>query len=388
MNELFGKNEHCYGCRACELICPKQAISMKPNEKGFLEPFVSKKCIDCGLCQTVCPNLNGYKDEPQKGLQSYVFKATERLREQSQSGGAFGALAEQFIINGGIVFGAVLDNHLCCRYIAAYTLDDVQKIKKSKYVQADTGTIYQEVAKALDEKNQVLFSGTPCHISGLVLFLKTCKVSTVNLYTVDIICHGVPSPYVFKDYISFFSKKHGNKPVESFSFRDKRFGWYGHVVISISNKQIVNDDYNSIFYSHYAHRDSCFFCKFANLRRIGDITVGDAWGIEKNLPEFFDDKGVSLVLVNSEKGKKLWTILNPFGEFQKVDINDYKQHNLYRPTEQPENLRAFWMDYKSKGFFYAINKYCFTDGEYKEYEIIARNQLLKRLARKVKNVFT
>lgn len=275
MEEVFGKGTSCCGCSACAAICGSGAISMYRNAKGFLEPFIlDVECVDCGQCRAICPVLNRHI-QSNPDFKTFLYKADREHREHSQSGAAFGVIAEQFILSGGIVYGAVLDD-LYCKYTSAHTLEELMAIKKSKYVQADVGDVFSEIGEALQSGKRILFGGTPCHVDGLRSYIKNKCINDSHLYLIDIVCHGTPSPMLFENYLEYFSKTHRDCRIKDFNFRDKRFGWYGHVTISTGKRQIVSDAYNKLFYSHYAHRDSCFACKYANLDRPGDLTVGDA----------------------------------------------------------------------------------------------------------------
>ena len=375
----------CCGCAACAQVCPKSAIELRENEKGFLYPVVNEEhCVQCGLCDSVCPIHTAGTDHKEEQTILAVKHKSKEKRAQSQSGGAFAGMAETVLAEGGIVYGVALNDELEPVYTRVADSRKLPLLKGSKYVQAKVGNAFREVADDLNRGRKVLFSGTPCHVDGLLGFLKSSHVSTEGLFTVDLVCHGVPSPKIYRDYKELLSERHGNKPIRGFNFRDKSFGWYGHVVVVVGKKKYRIDDYVKIFYSNLALRDNCFECAYANMSRCGDVTIGDCWGIEKFAPEFADNEGVSLLLLNTEKGKELWH--NTAGYFDSMRVDDESkilQRNLYAPTEKPKELEKFWEDYYRYGAEYCFYRYCKIDPE-SETEVIAPNQYAKRAIRKAK----
>lgn len=387
---ISGQAEQCCGCTACEKICGHKAISMKENSKGFLEPVIDlDKCVNCGLCHKVCPLYHEVAVSEAGFRQNYYAakRNDDEQRRQSQSGGAFAALAEEILNRNGSVYGVVLNEKLDAVYDRIVSRKKLKKLKGSKYVQASVGSTYLQAKSDLENGKWVLFSGTPCHIHGLKCFLERQRADTEKLVTVDLICHGVPSPKIYREYKQFFSEMHGKRQVTGFNFRDKRFGWHGHVVtVTVGRKQFVNNDFVRFFYSHFALRDSCYVCHYTSLNRQGDITIGDCWGIEKFASEFDDAKGCSLVLINTSKGQELWNSIGKEFEVIKPEREEILQPNLQHPTEAPEQMGLFWEDYKKFGCEYVLRRYCECDPS-QEYEIIEQNQYIRRFIRKAKKVY-
>lgn len=374
----YNKSE-CCGCTACYNICPKSAITMEEDSEGFMVPVIDQaQCIDCGHCRKVC----GFKQGITNKLDNQAVYAVKRKnsfrRMESQSGGAFSAVAESFLKQNNIVYGVSMDESLNAVYTRISSHDELKKLKGSKYVQAIVGEIYADVEKDLKEKKTALFGGTPCHVDGLLYYLKAKKIDINSLYTYDLICHGVPSPKLFKDYIKLTEAEYQSKVV-SFNFRDKMFGWHGHktsMVLMQSNKKIISENYVNLFYSHLELRSSCHKCLYTNINRISDITIADYWGIEKIHPEFDDNKGCSLMILNTEKGKALFDIIKSEIDCIATSVEQCMQPNLQQPTVCPGNRDIFWKEYYEKGFEYVAKKYCQYDIS-KDYIYSYRKKLFK-----------
>lgn len=303
-NETNRSEEDCCGCTACAQACPKGAIFMRENEKGFLVPAVEKaRCVECGVCERVCrfarPGGGVLRSVPD----AYgVKKKTGRM--SSQSGGAFALFAERALKQGGVAYGAAADREKVS-YQRAGRIEDLKKLKGSKYVQASVGDAFLQVKKDLEEGRAVLFCGTPCHADGLLSFLSYKQVDTANLISCDLVCHGCPSPKVFCDYYSYLEGRFGT--LAFYDFRLKRKGgWRNHIegILAKDGSLFISGNYLRLFYSHLELRESCYRCPYARKDRISDLTVGDFWGIEKLDPAYDDLDGVSLVFANTEKGRK------------------------------------------------------------------------------------
>jgi coenzyme F420-reducing hydrogenase beta subunit len=282
---------------------------MKQDEEGFFYPAVDPaRCIDCGLCEGVCPILKKQAPKPVQ-LKAYAARATEdALREKSSSGGLFTLLAEEILSRGGCVAGAAFDQDLSVRHILGDNAADLEKLRGSKYVQSRMEDTYLCVKEQLQKGRLVLFTGVACQVAGLKSYLGK---EYENLYTVDILCHGVPSPMVWDKYLREQEAAHGQKPA-AVSFRDKRTGWR-RSSISMKFDQGAEycrpggaDRYMQLFLGDICLRPSCHSCRFKAFPRLSDLTIGDAWGIEKHMPDMDDDRGTSVVLVNSRKGQALW----------------------------------------------------------------------------------
>lgn len=328
----------CCGCSGCEQICPKNCISMKPDSEGFLYPEVDESiCIECGICIKHCPILT---DVSRCNIPKvYAAKYKDRGSTfKSTSGGLFIPIAKSVLSMGGVVFGCAYDENLVAKHIKVETEDELYQLQSSKYVQSDTRGIYKQVKTELQNGKEVLFSGTGCQAAGLRSFLGK---DYGNLLITDIVCHGVPSPKLFKNYIDYMGKKLGGT-LTSYNFRSKeKRGW--DLYYKAENGQKSKSDYGFFdpYYSAFlyckTYRESCYECKFANKNRVSDITLADYWGIQKFHPEFFDENGVSLVLVNTEKGKKYLEKIKDKLEIIESDYNkaSVMNANLVHPSKRP-----------------------------------------------------
>ena len=299
----------CSGCSACANICPKNCITMKRDEMGFAYPSVdTDMCVECGACERVCPITNPAKENSPLSVKG-AKNRDESVRSTSSSGGTFFELAKAVISRGGVVYGCALDSELVARHIAVETLDGLAALKGSKYVQSDVGNTYREVKAQLITGREVLYSGTPCQIAGLKNYLGK---EYDKLLLVDVLCHGVPSPGVFADYLKMLEERFGSKPV-SVNFRNKEKSWkrlYFEVKLENGKRYFTfcgYDRYMSMFLNNISLRPSCYDCRFTTVNRQGDITLGDFWGIGRKYPERDDDKGISLIIINSEKGEKAYS---------------------------------------------------------------------------------
>lgn len=349
----------CCGCTACASICPHDAISMQPDALGFLYPVVDEsKCTDCGLCEKVCAFHENY-DKSQNLPEPLAYAARHkdmREVETSRSGAAFIALSDWVLRLGGVVYGAGYADHFRVVHKRATSREERDEFKGSKYVQSDLNTVFRQVKKDLKDGLTVLFSGTPCQTSGLASYVG--KRLRENLYLVDIVCHGVPGPYLWRDYLAYLEKKQGSR-ICWVNFRDKQeYGWAAHR----ETFKFVNGGgkvtYTFVFYKHIMFRHSCGVCPFTNTKRPSDITLADFWGWEKSVPGFNDDdKGVSLILCNTEKGKQLFEAVKQDMDVVPVKLEDCLQPNLQHPSIIHPKRMAFERDYQRKGFLYVMRKY-------------------------------
>ena len=325
------KKQNCCGCGACVQICPKHCVELKTDEEGFLYPNVlTDSCVNCGLCRQVCPILENaaQKREPQ---QVYAARAiSDDIRSSSSSGGIFYLLAQSVLNRSGVVFGAAFDADFSVHHIKVETLAQLQHLRGSKYLQSRIEETYIQARDALEQGKTVLFSGVGCQIAGLKTFLRK---EYQNLYTVDVLCHGVPSPMVWQMYLRFRENQFESK-VDVASFRNKMKSWHHYETkLHFCNGQSYEvsherDMYSRLFLSEICLRPSCHSCHFREGKSGADITLGDAWGIEKWLPELDDDKGTSLVLVNSEKGRDLWEQICQQTEYRMVDAETALASNM------------------------------------------------------------
>lgn len=353
---IYIKNKSdCCGCTACASVCAHQAINMDIDDQGFLYPKIDEaKCIQCGLCKSVCPVLQ-YDRILDKTANPEVYALHNRdedVWQSSSSGGVFAVLSDYVLHRSGVVFGAAYDELFVVRHCCANTKETALQFRGSKYVQSDMRGVYVEVRKYLKNGRLVLFSGTPCQVEGLKKFLGK---SYDNLIVVDILCHGVPSPMVFADYVNFI-RCHSIYRLTKIYMKDKTFGWgYQNLRLYFGKhgsqfNTTLSRLWNKIYYSHLALRPSCFACRFTNLHRPGDLTIGDFWGIEKNHPDFFSEKGVSLLLVNTPKGSGIWEELKKQFEYIQSNTTECLQPVLQHSVVKPNNVESFWRDYHSMQF--------------------------------------
>lgn len=352
-------NTGCMGCAACQAICNLDAIKILPNKEGFLEPHIDmEKCVNCGKCQTVCPANNESVTNVIQNV--YAFKAEDNLRERSASGGAFVALAKSVLDDGGVVWGAVQKTNFSVEHQKCECFDNIHRIQGTKYVQSNLEKCYRELEKDLKTGKKVLFSGTPCQIEAIRRFVQVKKISSDNLYLVDIICHGVPSPKIYYDFIKWLGKKK-KAEVSKYFFRSKEISWRGNsCLVQLKNGKKLYKDFHAsafmnLYYSNYITRESCYSCKYANIERNSDITIADYWGIENLNSAFEDELGVSAILINSQKGGDLFE--NVMGSKISGSVETLKQPQLYQGCVQPEDRATFWQEYEIKGINYMLNKY-------------------------------
>jgi coenzyme F420-reducing hydrogenase beta subunit len=318
---------NCCGCHACYNRCPQKCISMQSDDEGFWYPVVDRKeCIDCGLCEKVCPTLS--KPIVENHPAAYACRnKDDKIRQQSSSGGVFTIVAASVIANHGVVFGAGFDEDFNVLHSSVDSLDGLSNLRGSKYVQSSIGDTYEQAKDFLKQGRQVLFSGTPCQIAGLKSYLGK---DYEGLICLDIICHGVPSPLVWKQYRS---KLESNNELTSINFRDKTFGWKKFSLrFTFKNedeyiKDLNSDEFMQGFLKNVYLRPSCYHCSFKTLARQSDITLADFWGIENILPSLDDDQGTSLILVNSDKGKEIFLAAADKMEYKKIDIDQAIVYN-------------------------------------------------------------
>lgn len=357
----------CVGCGACADACPKNCIKICSSQNDFaLHPIVGVNCIDCGHCKSVCPALNYSKKLGTDKCypKVYAFKNRLDIRLNSSSGGAFYSLAKEYLDNGGIVYGAAFadSSFNSVEHIAITEIADLQRLQGSKYIQSRTGQTYSEIKHLLsiNPNTKILFSGTPCQVAALKSFLKN---EYANLLTVDIVCHGVGSELLFSKYL-MENFTHYKK----IAFRDK------HVSPSCTNIYLY-DLYNNVkivphtspfeiaFHRSLVTRLSCLNCKYATIPRVADISLGDFWGLTKiesgKFKYFYDNKGVSLVMVNSRKGEMIFEKIKkiPDIEVVKIENKDFVKYNSFGARRTPKGDRkSFYANIMNCSFLDAVSK--------------------------------
>lgn len=359
----------CCGCTACASICPKDAITMEPDTLGFKYPKVDlSKCIDCGLCEKVCAFNDNY-DKSLNLKEPEIYAARHKdihEIETSRSGAAFIAISDYILENSGIVYGVGYKDHFRVAHKRATTKEERNEFKGSKYVQSDLAGIFKQVKEDLKQGNTVLFSGTPCQTAGLNSYIG--KKLRENLVLVDIVCHGVPSPYIWRDYLSYIEKKYKNEVVKV-NFRDKsRIGWSGHIESFVfeNGKKIVSRIYTDLFQQNIMLRPSCGNCHYTNFTRPSDLTIADYWGWEKISSNFnIDNKGCSLLFINTEKGRILFKFIKDNLNIILSNKKDCIQPNLTQPSSLNKKSSEFISNYKKYGFIKILKLYSILSLNYK-----------------------
>ncbi len=364
MIESVSKNK-CNGCAACAAICPQKCITMVSDKMGFRYPKVdAERCVKCGVCQTRCPV---YSKEAQEAVcegEAFAVIGNDlRIREKSSSGGVFYLMARYVLSQGGVVFGAAFDDtYHAAKHIVAESLDDLKKLQGAKYLQSEIGLSYALAKEYLEQGRLVLFTGTPCQISGLKAFLNK---GYDHLYLLDIVCHGVPSPAVWDDYLTHLEEQYGGK-VKHVSFRDKTFGWERYLLrIEMDNGAVysnnrANDLYMRGFLHNYFLRPSCFACAQKGVARGADVTLGDFWGIGEVCPQLQDGMGTSLVIVSSPKGAFLMEQIREDIRIQKVVLADAVKYNpsIVQSANDNPSREKFEKDFREKPIKVVLKRYC------------------------------
>lgn len=333
--------------------CPKNAITMKSDDLGFIFPQIDEAlCIDCALCKSVCSFQNDSVLSEPKAVFAGKTKITDI--KKSASGGIFACIASILIEEGAAVYGAALvksENGLTPKHIKAQSKEELKALLGSKYVQSDTQSAFVQVKADLNSGKTVLFSGTPCQTDGLKGYLGKAYE---KLYCIDVICHGVPAAQLFSDYQN--SLKHGSE-IKGYAFRSKEFS--GEMISRISfengKEKLIPCNASSYFYlfiNGYTYRESCYSCKYAQKGRSGDITLGDFWGIEKFHPEFNSKDGVSCILINTDKGRALFEKCKSSIDCIESDFEKVAENNaqLKHPSIKPEKRDALFVLYKENGY--------------------------------------
>ena len=392
MFSVFESKEKCCGCTACVSACPVNAISMEYDECGFSYPKINQRvCVDCGLCKKTCtfPNRNEFE----LFRESYVAKhKSNNIVDASRSGGFFTAISDIILSDGGVIYGALLDENLYVRHIRATNATERNSLRESKYVQSDLTGIFCKVKEDLLAGLIVLFTGTGCQCGGLISFLETKHIPKDNLLVCDIVCHSNASPQLFKKYLAYQEEKFGSHIVD-YHFRDKdKYPWGSHVekIVFESGKVFYTDEYTNFFYTDDI-RPSCFNCRYTSLRRCGDITIADCWGGDKMYPDIVNDKGASLVLVNTEKGKQYFDKIDSM-VIRQIPIDVVMQPRLKEPEQKPATYDTFWEDYKNLPFnqfmkHYGHNNYSWDKVLVSKIKRMVRLPIraVRKLARRIKN---
>lgn len=382
----INKKDNCCGCYACVNVCPKDCISMEEDSEGFNYPCVDKsKCVDCTLCEKVCPIINKDKvaqgsNEEDNTYVAYTKNAT--VRKNSSSGGMFTELAESVLKNNGVVFGCAFDDDFNAHHIMVNNSSDLEKLRGSKYIQSQIESTYKEAERLLKNGQLVLFSGVACQIAGLNSYLRK---DYNNLITVDVLCHGVPSGKAWRKYIDDNQKRH-NAKLNKYYFRNKDNGWKVFTVKQMymdnqgESSPFNKDSFMQLFLGEVCLRPSCHNCRFKDIRRPSNITLGDCWGVQNYMPEMDDDKGTSVVIAHTKKGVN---ILNSVKNNLVI-----KKAKLDRALPPTADSRKSVLPHKNREiFFKQLNEGKSVD----ELAILVKDRfkkpnIIKRIKRKAKKI--
>ena len=377
----------CCGCTACIAVCPHDAIAMHPDKLGFPYPQVDLlKCVDCGLCDKVCsfvPDVEG-STAVSRDIKVEVLAARNTDTEilaQSQSGGAFSALAELVLADGGVIYGAAFDAFHQVRHMKVDSPDGLAALRGSKYVQSDLTGIFPQVRADLKDGVRVLFVGTPCQVAGLKSYIP--KPLQESLILVDFICHGVPSPAIWKDYLRYMSRR---GEIVKANFRDKESGgWKKHAETFIysSGEKKVADSFRVLFYKNIMLRHSCGVCPYDIVSHKSDVTIADFWGVDEVLPHMDGNEGTSMVICNTEKGRELLQQASESLLIENATL-DYdfmarRNPNLVRPSRIDKDRLSFENEYVRKGFLRVARRWGDLGWRYRLWQL---KQLIRNFYRK------
>lgn len=383
MLQITNKKQ-CCGCTACKSICPKNCITMVTDSEGFEYPKVDiRNCINCDACQRVCPIVNSTKKQTTKILpEVYVgYTLNEKIRNESSSGGIFSLLAKYVLVQQGIVVGAVYDANFSVCHDIINSQSDLYKLRGSKYSQSILKDTFDKVKEYLDTQKLVLFSGTGCQVAGLKNFLKK---EYKNLITVDILCHGVPSPAVWERYIKELEEDKGK--IAAINMRSKSTGWYAYSCKydfeshNVLERVHFEDPYMRIFLENVCLRPSCHDCKFKVTDSVSDISLGDSWGIDKLLPNFADDRGTSVIVIHSQLGKRVFECIEEDIVYQGIEFDTAipESSNARISVTEHINRKKFFTDFLKGATIEQLEKHL---------EMSLKDKVKKKIRDKIKTVF-
>lgn len=384
---MINDKTKCTGCHACFLSCPKHCISMVADAEGFWYPKVDNtKCSNCNICNNVCPIINNSNVNEAVNIQAFAaISNNDGIRMQSSSGGIFSALAEMVLDEGGVVFGAAFDEDFSVKTTYVENKEKLNILRGSKYVQSMIGNSYVQAKKFLNDGRVVLFSGTPCQIGGLYAFLNK---NYERLVTVDIICHGVPSPLVWRKYLDY-RMENSKAKIKHISFRNKNEGWknFSMYMQFLDGKEYCvrhdNDPFMDVFLRNFCLRPSCYECSYKTANRQADITLADFWGIEDVHKDLFDDKGTSLVILNSNVGKDYFNHLSENLQYEYFDYKRIQNYNAcyLKSVNKPDERDYFLKQIAKYGFRHSYDKLII-----KEEKLLVKQRRIRRYKKRIKAV--
>lgn len=374
------RKKSCCGCGLCTQVCPKKCIELRQDDEGFYYPIVNEgQCVKCGRCVQKCVHA---MRSNQALTETYIgYNPDEAVRKESSSGGIFNAIASTFIDNGGVVFGAAFDDDYFVRHIRIESKENLSRIMKSKYVQSDLKCIFDALVADLKSGRPVLFSGSPCQVAAINQLAESLALKE-KLYTVDFICHGVPSPGVWKSYLDYISE---GSEVHEVNFRDKSHaGWhdyYLHIKYGDNSQLSESHELNTymrLFLSDRNIRPACYYCNFKSGNYMSDLTLADAWKIEKEYEPWADDKGTSLFIVRSHKGENLLAACDSQLKLRKSNYEFWSKMNLslVTRTQVGEGRKELFSDFSE------LEESAF----WKKYSQISRKKKIRYIAKKVAKV--
>ena len=363
MLKIIDKSK-CTGCHSCFSVCPKQCIKMTEDQEGFLYPTIDEdKCVNCGLCEKACPIITPLEVTNKEAIAYSAISKDEDTRMKSSSGGIFTELAKRVIEKNGVVFGAGFDCEMNVVHSYTTTKEGLEKFRGSKYVQSIIGDTYKQAKEFLDRGTLVYFSGTPCQIGGLYSYLNK---EYDNLITQDIICHGVPSKKIWNKHLECRKKQIGADKVSSIAFKDKRTGWETYsVAIKFENgkeyaSRSSKDNLMRAYLANLCLRPSCYNCKFKTKNRQSDITLADLWGAKSITPQLYDNKGTSLVIIGSERGKMLFEEISNSLTYTEIDLDEAIKYNssMIASPPMPKKRDSFMLSVEKEDFDKVVERYC------------------------------
>lgn len=367
-NVVDKAKEICSGCGLCVQVCNVKCLEMEPNHEGFLFPHIDRaSCIDCGVCLQRCPMKRADTYYYSELNDNYaVIHNNPAVLLSSSSGGAFSAIANAVLDNGGVIYGAVFNKDLVVRHQAALDSAGLEQMRGSKYVQSDLSSVYADIREHLNEGRQVLFSGTPCQVAAIREWNKN---SNSHLITVDLVCHGVPSPAMFEKHMIWLQGRYKHEVVE-YQFRSKEKAYWGQFKAQIRTTQGnygqlgVSDPYYAAFLRCETFRESCYICPFSCGARVADLTICDYWGIEVEHPTLDASQGVSAIMVNTHMGGKLFQTAGAKLTIQPTTSEQIAryQHNLRSPSTRPKARDIVYRVIEEEGYAAYANRYLHSPG--------------------------
>lgn len=379
---LCENKDECCGCTACATICPKQAITFNYDKEGFLYPRVDfTKCVGCLKCEAVCSFKKDLKTPLLEDSKTKIYAAKSRNRDivtNSSSGGMFTVFSDVFLERGDIVAACQYSYESASVMLSIITdKESRDKARGSKYIQVELKDSFHKLIALLRkhrEKKALVF-GTGCQIAGLDLVLKSMNLRD-RVVLVDLICHGAASSNLWKNYISKIESEKGGS-ISYVTFKNKRKGWESPSgFVMIDGKEISIKSYSDWFYMGWSLRESCYKCPYTRIDRRSDITIGDYWGIQNVMPEFYDRMGISLVIVHTESGRKLFNNVSPAIDYQLSNRRECLQPRLISPHLRPNDRDLFWSDMQEKGMDYCIEKYV-------EYDDVSIKKKIKKCLKRL-----